>query len=180
MQVGQAAWESERKTFISRIDVLESNKRTMTAILDNAGIQSTEKQEQLDAAKRNVAQQDGKRNLLEAEVASLQVEVARLSAVTAPAGRYTDEQLQQAIESTVHKDKEHFDEQLAEQSVRLENEHRVLIRDCDDRIVRWMESAQEWKERSEGQAIDIVWWEEFGRAFPDQLVNYEQQVGEPI
>ena len=152
-------------------------------MLDNAAIQSKEKQGQLDAARLSVVEQEGKRNLLEAEVASLQSEVTRLNAVTAPAapvGLYTSEQLHTAIESTVIKDKEHFDEQLADQMVKLENEHREQVREYEDRVVQWTETAQEWKERSDGQAIDVAWWESFGEAFPEQLARFEQQGGEPV
>ena len=112
----ESVWESERKTLVSRIDVLEAKKRSMAEMLDTVVIQSQEKQGQLDAARVGGVEQEEKRNLLEAEVASLQSEVVRLNAATAPAasiGLYTEEQLQQAIESTVVKDKEHFEARLA-------------------------------------------------------------------
>ena len=40
----RAEWEVERKAQISRIDVLETNKRSMAAMLDTAAIQKQEKQ----------------------------------------------------------------------------------------------------------------------------------------
>ena len=172
----QPTWEKERLAQNSRIDVLKANERTMAEMLDVATIHKTEQQELLAAARLNVAEQDEKRNLVVAEVASLQSEVARLSATSAPTASeesYTVEQLQQAVSDTVTMAKGHFDTHLADQKISLENEQRLQSQNYEDRLAQWEETVQRWKEFSDGQAIDITWWERFGDAFPQQLESFE-------
>ena len=82
--------------------------------------------------------------------------------------------MMQAVNDTIEKNKELFEAQMAEKTVQLENQHRIKLRECEDLFEKWTEAFQMWKETSEGQTIDIRWWEAFGDAFPDQLMEFEQ------
>ena len=69
--------------------------------------------------------------------------------------------MMQAVSETFEKNKEFFEAQMAERAVQQENQHRIKLRECEDLLEQWTEASQMWKERSEGQTIDIRWWEAF-------------------
>ena len=112
---------------------------------------------------------------------SLALEVERLNAD--PAGRqstgmFTEAHMMQAVNETFEKNAEFFEAQMAERTVQLENQHRVKLRECEDLLEQWTEASQMWRDKSEGQTIDIRWWEAFGDAFPDQLMEFDRSSAE--
>ena len=163
------------------IGALKVEHTSMAAILDQAAAQSRELQAELNAAMVNATAQEDKRNLLEAEAASLRSEVHRLNAAPAggqPDGAYTYDQLLQAVNDTFAKDSAFFEEKMARKIMQVESDYRIKLRGCDDQLEQWVEAAQTWKEKSEGQAIDLEWWESFGDAFPVQVAEFTQSSAE--
>ena len=175
---GATEWEAERKALVSKIDILEANQRSMASIMDQAAVDIKERQALLEAARQSCRERDDERNLLRSEVASLKLEVERLNAgnlAERQAGGFSEDQLHLAIRQTIEKDKVIFDERMAEMTVQLDNEHRAKIRELEERMESWIEAVQSLKEKSEGQTIDITWWEAFGETYPEQLAEFERQ-----
>ena len=88
--------------------------------------------------------QEDKRNLPEAEAASLRLEVHRLNAAPAgelPDGAYTYDQLLQAINETFENVSAFFEEKMARKIMQVESDYRIKLRGCEDQLEQWIEAA---------------------------------------
>ena len=81
-----------------------------------------------------------------------------------PKAIYTEEDLHRAVESTVLKDKATFDELVVDMRVRMDGEKRAMEAEYDDKLQKYSDVAEQWKQQCEAQGKDLEWWESFAEA----------------